>query len=95
MRAVWCVLVVLCLLSPLGTVGITSAPADADIELAAPRSVSLAPIEERAPDVAMTVPTPPVMTSLVRGQAVSIPEARSVLRARVVEPAIRSRASPG
>lgn len=38
MRALWCCLLVLFVLAPAGTVGITAAPSDAETALTAPRA---------------------------------------------------------
>jgi len=95
MRAVWCVLVVCCLLSPLGTAGITIAHADAETELAAPRSaVELSSSHKRDLDLVAMVPAAVVPRTIVHEHDDVVPVARSVLRPRLVDRTIRSRAPP-
>lgn len=50
MRAVWCCLVVLFLLAPAGTVGITAAPSDAETELTSPRAGASVSVARRIVD---------------------------------------------
>lgn len=96
MRAVWCFLVILSLAAPLGTAGITIAPADAETELTAPR-----PSHESAPGarhllddtgaLRVAPPSVPVMPPLAVAAPTPPPPP---LAARIVEPASRSRAPP-
>lgn len=96
MRALWCFLVILSLVAPLGTAGITIAPADAETELTAPRtSHESTPGARHAPDDAdaLRVEPPFVAVPPPLDDAAPAP-APAQLTERVLAPTIRSRAPP-
>lgn len=96
MRAVWCFLVILSLVAPLGTAGITITPADAETELTAPRtSHETAPGARHVLDdsgaLRVEPPFAPVTPPLDVGAPTPPPPP---LIARLVDPTIRARAPP-
>jgi hypothetical protein len=75
MRAVWCLLLLLMVLAPAGSVGITTAPAEAETVLTAPRAMASASIERRdsieatAPAALPLLVAPRTLTSPVPSSA--------------------------
>jgi hypothetical protein len=93
MRAVWCFLLLLTVLAPAGSVGITAAPAEAETVLTAPRPIASASIERRDP-IEATAPTALALSSPPRVVTAPAPAPAHPLLSSVSVTAANPRAPP-